>query len=106
MPNSIKIFIWRAYDDIFPTRWNLFKRGVPCHQWCLKCSSCEQFSLHAWWSCEVVPEVWMDSVFGVHYSAFRGNSFAHPMLFLYPVLDNEHLEILCHFLWTCISHKS
>jgi hypothetical protein len=54
VPNSVKLFNWRACQNILPTRVNLFQRKVVDDCSCPCCGSEEETTIHAVWSCPAV----------------------------------------------------
>lgn len=58
IPNKIKLFCWKALNEIIPTNFNLFKRGVSTtmlYPLCLK--ECE-FTDHCLFGCFQSKEIW------------------------------------------------
>jgi hypothetical protein len=58
VPNCVKLFIWRAYQNILPKRVNLFQRKVVDDCSCPCCGTEEETIIHAVWSCPVAQDVW------------------------------------------------
>ena len=58
VPNKMKHFVWRIYNNALPTMENLYQRHiVPSVSYAL-CNVLPKDSLHAVWSCEVILGVW------------------------------------------------
>lgn len=53
IPNKIKVFGWRACQEIFPTHVNLAKRRVIIDNVCQCCNIFPEFRVHALWDCGV-----------------------------------------------------
>lgn len=47
IPNKVRIFIWRACQNLIPTSLNLAKRGIPCNDFCLVCSAESESTVRA-----------------------------------------------------------
>jgi hypothetical protein len=58
IPNSVKVFMWRACNDILPTRLNLLKRRVIDDGRCPWCNFEEETTAHAIWFCPAAKDVW------------------------------------------------
>jgi hypothetical protein len=75
IPNSVKVFMWRACNDILPTRLNLFKRRViddGRYPWC----NLEEESIaHALWFCPAAKDVWNADHSIFHKCGFVEQSF-------------------------------
>ena len=57
MPNKIKLFSWRACQDILPTRENLVRRKIIEEDGCMLCSRVPEIGVHAIWECAVAKDV-------------------------------------------------
>jgi len=51
VPNSVKVFSWKACNNILPTEENLFKRTVVSNTVCSICERDEKIVIHALWAC-------------------------------------------------------
>ena len=51
VPNKIKIFLWHACLNIFPTQENLTSRRVVEEAWCCFCQNEFESVLHVLWGC-------------------------------------------------------
>jgi len=58
VPNAVKMFAWRACQNILPTRRNLCKRRVIEEANCPCCGLEEESLIHALWTCPAAPDVW------------------------------------------------
>ena len=62
IPSKLKVFRWRAFHEILPTRVNLAKQkileDVICH--CYKRFA--KTTLHAVWDCGATQDVWAGSI--------------------------------------------
>jgi hypothetical protein len=58
VPNQVKLFMWRAFQNLLPTRADLCRRKVvkeasyPC------CGQCDENVLHVLWTCPAAQDVW------------------------------------------------
>jgi hypothetical protein len=58
VPNSTKVFMWRAYHNILPTKENLKQRGIVNDDLCQFCYLERETVLHVIWECPVAHDVW------------------------------------------------
>lgn len=59
VPQSVKIFIWKAINEALPTKRNLFHRRITEIALCPICEQSKETS-HALWSCGVASDVWAE----------------------------------------------
>ena len=62
IPNKIKVFGWRACNDILPTKQNLSKRKIIEDEMCRICMRFPESAIHALWECEAAKDVWAGSL--------------------------------------------
>ena len=85
IPNKIKLFTWRACQDILPTKDNLYHRHV------LNTPTCRAYTLapktmgHLFW---VTKKVW--SISDIPFDS-NGLSFMHFKDFLWHVIFKQHM---------------
>jgi hypothetical protein len=58
VPNTVKMFTWRACHNILPTRLSLFKRKIIEDANCPCCGVEEESVIHALWTCLAAKDVW------------------------------------------------
>ncbi|KAK9995675.1 hypothetical protein SO802_020361 [Lithocarpus litseifolius] len=58
VPNKIKIYEWRACQDILPSRVNLVQRKIVTEKGYQCCIGVPEYALHAIWECGVAQDVW------------------------------------------------
>ncbi|XP_059436514.1 uncharacterized protein LOC132169501 [Corylus avellana] len=58
IPNSTKVFLWRACSNLLPTRDNLLRRGMDLEVGCFLCSQETETILHVLWECPAARDVW------------------------------------------------
>ena len=62
IPNKIKVFEWRACNEILPTKLNLSKRKIIADVMCPICLRFPESVVHALWDCGAARDVWAGSL--------------------------------------------
>ena len=62
IPNKIKVFGWRACNDILPTRVNLSRRRIIIDEKCPICIRELESTIHDIWECAAVQDIWAGSI--------------------------------------------
>jgi len=75
VPNPTKMFLWRACNDILPTRKNLLRRRVIVDGKCPWCNLEEETTAHVIWFCPAAKDVWNAGHSIFHKCAFVEHSF-------------------------------
>jgi len=94
VPNSSKNFLWRACQNLLPTKQNLLKKHVVKDDLCPYCKIQEESILHALWSCPSAQDVWGSGfmVFQKCHSSFPG--IVELVSFLFNRLDDDFLSLM------------
>ncbi|XP_042962692.1 uncharacterized protein LOC122296963 [Carya illinoinensis] len=58
VPGVTKLFIWRAANNLLPTKENLYKRKVIEEKRCPLCDAEEETIMHALWECPAANNLW------------------------------------------------
>jgi hypothetical protein len=58
IPNAAKVFLWRACNNILPTKENLLRKGITKDGLCLICGQYTETVQHILWECISVEDVW------------------------------------------------
>jgi hypothetical protein len=58
VPNTVKVFRWRACNNILPTKTNLFLKRVVDNMKCPCCEFEDETILHVLWECPASRDVW------------------------------------------------
>ena len=62
IPNKIKVFGWRACNEILPTRLNLSKREIIADAMCPICLRFLESVVPVLWDCGAARDVWVGSL--------------------------------------------
>lgn len=57
IPGAAKHFLWRAINNILPSKENLLKRKITRDPKCPICQMEDEFVIHALWSCPTISDV-------------------------------------------------
>lgn len=99
IPNKVRVFIWRAFNEILPTSLNLSRRGISCSGLCSTCRDEIDSTFHALLSCSAAEEVWRNSIFQPVLSRFSQNGVADLLYFLKSELPRNDFELWCITAW-------
>ena len=58
LPILAKVFLWKACNNILPTKLNLFRKGIVPDALCPICGLHEETVEHVLWTCEAAKDVW------------------------------------------------
>ena len=92
IPNSSKVFLWRACKHILPTKDNLFKRGVVQDDICHMCGNECEMVMHIIWECPSAVDIWGACRGKLQKSSCHGNCFLDVF---------EHLLSRCSYDEVC-----
>jgi hypothetical protein len=95
VPQVVKTFLWRAFNNALPTRENLFKRHVAEDPCCSICGNAAENTLHAIWSCPSARDVWGGDSSPFHKCASQG---VHFMQVFDHCMGRFNREELCLFV--------
>lgn len=90
----VKMFAWRACQNLLPTRENLCRRKVIKDPYCPCCGIVVENVIHCLWSCPAAGDVWGDYRSCFHkFSSFQF-SFMHLLEYCFRTFDKEKVELL------------
>ncbi|KAL0006060.1 hypothetical protein SO802_013621 [Lithocarpus litseifolius] len=92
IPNKIKIFGWRACNDILPTKCNLVKRNIITDDKCHICTREAELVFHALWGCVAVQDVWAGRISKLQKGVSDFSDFMQLMEHLVGRLSVEELK--------------
>ena len=93
IPNKIKVFGWRACQEILPTRLNLAKRQIIHDNICLNCTRFLESTIHALWDCGVAVDVWVGSALKLQKCAHGQVDLIKLMEYLLSRLSVQEMEL-------------
>lgn len=89
VPGVVKMFIWKAGNNILPTRSNLYRKKIVDNHLCPICERHEESVMHANWSCPSASDVWAKSSSPVH----KGVTFEENFLELWEKLKGKFKRV-------------
>jgi hypothetical protein len=69
------MFLWKEFNNMLPTKKNLFQKGVMRDKMCPICGMEEETVSHIIWECESALDVWEGSTRKLQKLASRGRGF-------------------------------
>ncbi|KAH9653988.1 putative reverse transcriptase/RNA-dependent DNA polymerase [Citrus sinensis] len=63
IPEKVKVFMWRAAQDLLPTAGNLWKKKALQDPWCQRCGKKGENVFHALIKCKLSQKVWNQTKF-------------------------------------------
>ena len=97
IPNKIKVFGWRACNDILPTKLNLSKQKIIEDAMCPICMRFPKLAIHALWECEAAKDVWAGSFLQKGVSGLA--DFLHVMKCLLDWIELHDMEEVLVQAW-------
>jgi len=94
VPNSSKIFLWRACQNLLPTKQNLKKKCVLNDDLCPCCKFQEESTLHALWSCPGAQDVWGSGSLAFQKCPSFFPGMCELLSFLFNRLDDVSLSLM------------
>jgi hypothetical protein len=86
------MFIWKACNNILPTKENLFKRGITKDAVCPICRTTTKTVGHALWTCPAAKDVWIEHVKGIRKSPSEEDGFINIFEMLRGRLSEDDLQ--------------
>jgi hypothetical protein len=100
VPNTTKMFLWKACHNLLPTKENHFHRRVVSDQLCPICTIEVESMLHILWTCPPATDVWCSGPKSLQKSRGGGTNFSPVLEALLQRCGSEDFE-----LWAVISRK-
>ena len=99
IPNKIKVFGWRACNDILPTKLNLLKRKIIDDAMCPICTRFSELAIHGFWECEVAKDVWSGSLKILQKGVLGLADLIHLMEYLLDRVEIQDMEVVLVQAW-------
>jgi hypothetical protein len=93
-PRVVHLFLWKACNNILPTKANLSKRGVTQDDKCPICNLEPETVEHSLWSCQAAKDVWMECPARIQKCPCDEDDFASIFMRLGERLTDEELRLV------------
>jgi hypothetical protein len=93
-PRVVHLFLWKACNNILPTKENLAKRAVTSDDKCPICKSETETVGHSLWSCPAAKDVWMECPVRIQKSPGDEDDFSAIFERLMERLSAEELRMM------------
>ena len=99
IPNKIKVFGWRACNEILPTKLNLSKRRVIKDVMCPICLRFSESVVHALWECYEARDVWVGSLKFLQKGGLGMADMLQLMEYLMERVESHDMEVVLVQAW-------
>ena len=106
IPNKIKVFGWRACQEILPTRLNLVKRRIIHDDVCPNCTRLPESTVHALWDCGVAVDVWAGSSLKIQKCTHGQADMIELMEYLLSRLSLQEMELFLVQAWVLWNQRN
>ena len=106
VPNKIRVFAWRACQNILPTCENLFHRKVALDAYCERCNQAPESVLHVLWECGAAQDVWAGGPRRLQKVGTEHRDFMQLIEDLILRLSEEELELFWVHCWLIWNHRN
>ncbi|KAK0580330.1 hypothetical protein LWI29_000723 [Acer saccharum] len=106
LPPKVKIFVWRACWNAFPSLQNLWKRKVVVSPMCNSCPSSVETSGHAIFWCKAAKECWRRSDFVRLFSEAKSLSALEVFMKASSHLSIEDMSRFCIIAWAIWDNRN
>jgi hypothetical protein len=99
VPPKVRLFMWRACQDILPTKTKLFDKGLLHSVSCLWCEGEPETSSHVLWQCDFTQRIWIACPVIIPSSVSVSMSFKDFVLGCIDVLPRMDIDLLFTIAW-------
>jgi hypothetical protein len=94
VPGKVKMFAWRACQNLLPTRENLCRRRVIQDPSCPCCGLAVESVIHCLWSCPAASDVWGDLLSCFQKCSSFQFSFMHLLEYCFQTFEKDKVELM------------
>jgi hypothetical protein len=98
----VKVFLWKACNNILPTKHSLHKKGVTEDSLCPLCGLEDETTEHIIWNCQSAQDVWVVSSPTIQKCPKMEVAFHNILLYLSSRLSEENMQLVvvtARLLW-------
>jgi ribonuclease HI len=90
----VKFFLWKACNDVLPTKEKLFKRKITPDPLCPICGSEPESTSHILWNCPAAQDVWSECNGKLQKRKCGGDDFMELLESLRQCLNEEEMHLM------------
>ena len=94
MVNAVKNFLWRACNNLLPTKMNLMRRGIVKDARCPICEREAETMTHILWRCSAAQDEWGCEPKKLQKGIDEGLTFAQVLTTMIGRFDMEEIELM------------
>jgi len=102
VPNTVKMFLWKACHDVLPTKENLYHKRIVKDNYCPCCTLEAESIFHAVWSCGAARDVWGTTKSCFQKCSCEGPTFRDLFVYCMGRLSRDELEqmaVIARKIW-------
>ena len=92
-PKVVQTFIWKACQNVLPTKENLFRRHITQDSLCPMCGREDETPVHIMWNCLSARDVWMVSNRKLQKCSSEAIDFVGLLEHLFDILSQEEMQV-------------
>ncbi|KAL9440996.1 hypothetical protein AB3S75_019634 [Citrus x aurantiifolia] len=100
IPEKVKIFMWKATNDLLPTSENLWKRRILQTPWCQRCRSHGETIFHTLFDCKASRKIWKLTTFEEKVKALNCKDVLSLLLALADRRSKTEMELIVALCWS------
>lgn len=100
LPEKLKIFMWKASNNLLPTTENLWKRKVLQEPLCQRCKLSVETISHALLECKAASKIWVQSPYSVPSPEASTQDVFSTLRGMAKQLRTSDLEIMVALCWS------
>ncbi|KAL5539433.1 hypothetical protein UlMin_045908 [Ulmus minor] len=99
IPPKVKVFWWRAINDILPTSWNLRSHHIPTAASCALCGYGMETTSHSLFLCPLMKPFWKSTLWASCLEVVKKTCLWDAALWVKEVWDERAFEIFLLSVW-------
>ncbi|KAH9735375.1 reverse transcriptase domain-containing protein [Citrus sinensis] len=106
IPEKIKIFMWRAAQNMLPTAYNLWKRKAIKEPMCGRCSKEKEDGFHALIGCKYANKVWKLTDFHQNMKMLAQQDLLSTLQEMGKIASRKDMELIIATCWSIWSSRN
>ncbi|KAH9725922.1 putative reverse transcriptase/RNA-dependent DNA polymerase [Citrus sinensis] len=100
LPEKVKIFMWRAANNLLAMAGNLWKRTVVQFPWCQRCKLSKEIVFHTLYECKASKKIWRLTPFGEDIEFSKGRDILSLLQDLNEKRRKSEMELIVAVCWS------